>query len=48
MKTGHFEKLVASIKEVGEIKAGRKAPNRVYEIKPPVVLLLCQLMRVVS
>ena len=48
METGHFEKLVASIKEVGEIKAGRKAPSRMYEIEPPVELLLCQLMRVVS
>jgi putative transcriptional regulator len=35
MKKDHFEKLVASIKEAGEIKAGRKAPSRVYEIKPP-------------
>ena len=33
MKKKHFEKLVASIREAGEIKAGRKAPNRVYEIK---------------
>ncbi|MGB5159072.1 helix-turn-helix domain-containing protein [Desulfobacterium sp. N47] len=34
MKKDHFEKLVASIKEAGEIKAGRKSPSRVYEIKP--------------
>ncbi len=37
MKTEHFEKLVASIKEAGEIKAERKAPSRVYEIKPPEI-----------
>ena len=37
MKKDHFEKLVASIKEAGEIKAGRKAPSRVYEIKPPEI-----------
>jgi len=37
MKTEHFEKLVASIKEAGEIKAGRKAPSRVYEIIPPEI-----------
>jgi putative transcriptional regulator len=35
MKREHFEKLVASIKEAGEIKAGRKTPSRVYEINPP-------------
>jgi hypothetical protein len=32
MKKEHFEKLVASIKEAGEIKAGRREPSRVYEI----------------
>lgn len=35
MKTEQFEKLVASIKEAGEIKSGRKTAIRVYEIKPP-------------
>jgi len=37
MKKDHFEKLVASIREAGEIKAGRKAPSRTYEIKPPEI-----------
>jgi putative transcriptional regulator len=37
MRKDHFEKLVASIKEAGEIKAGRKAPSRMYEIKPPEI-----------
>jgi len=37
MKKDHFDKLLASIKEAGEIKAGRKAPSRVYEIKPPEI-----------
>jgi len=35
MKTEHFEKLTASIKEAGEIKSGKRKPSRVYEIKPP-------------
>ena len=37
MKKEEFGKLVASIKEAGEIKAGRKAPGRVFEIKPPEI-----------
>jgi putative transcriptional regulator len=37
MKKKHFEKLVASIKEAGEIKAGRKPPSRAYEIEPPEI-----------
>ena len=37
MKRKHFEKLVASIKEAGVIKAGRKEASRVYEIKPPEI-----------
>jgi len=37
MKKSHFEKLIASIKEAGEIKAGRKKPSRVYEIEPPEI-----------
>lgn len=37
MKNEHFRKLVASIKEAGEIKAGRKMPSRVYESKPPEI-----------
>ena len=37
MKKEHFEKLVASIKEAGEIKAGNRASSRMYEIKPPEI-----------
>ena len=37
MKKKHFEKLVASIKEAGEINAGRKNPSRIYEVKPPEI-----------
>jgi len=40
MKKEHFEKLVASIKEAGEIKAGRRTPSRVYEIKPPEIKMV--------
>jgi len=37
MKIEQFEKLVASVKEAGEIKAGRKAASRVYDINPPEI-----------
>ena len=37
MKKEEFEKLVASVKEAGEIKAGRKEPSRKFEIKPPEI-----------
>ena len=37
MKKEHFKKLVASIKEAGEIKAGHRTPSRVHEIKPPEI-----------
>ena len=35
MKKNDFEKLVVSIKEAGEIKAGRRTASHTYEIKPP-------------
>ena len=35
MKKAQFEKLIASIEEAGEIKAGIVKPNRVYEVTPP-------------
>lgn len=37
MKKQDFDKLAASIKEAGEIKAGRAKPSRLYEIKPPEI-----------
>ena len=40
MKEQHFSKLVASIKEAGEIKAGRKKPSRKYEITPPDIKMV--------
>ena len=40
MKHEHFEKLVASIKEAGEIRQGKKAPSRTYEIKPPEIKMV--------
>jgi len=40
MKSNEFEKLVASIKEAGEIKAGRKKPSRMYEIEPPRIKMV--------
>lgn len=40
MKKADFSKLVASIKEAGDIKAGLKRPSRVYEIKPPEIRMV--------
>jgi putative transcriptional regulator len=37
MKKDQFEKLVASIKEAGEIKAGISKASRVFDIKPPEI-----------
>ena len=46
MKEKHFEKLVASIKEAGDIKAGRKSPRRVFEIKPPEIKTVREKLKV--
>ncbi|MDJ0762887.1 MAG: NadS family protein [Myxococcota bacterium] len=35
MKNDDFDKLVASIKEARDIKAGLKKPSRIFEIEPP-------------
>jgi len=37
MREQEFTKLVASVKEAGEIRAGRKKASRVREIKPPEI-----------
>jgi putative transcriptional regulator len=37
MKKEYFNKLVTSIKEAGEIKAGSRKPIRMYEIKAPEI-----------
>ncbi len=46
MKEEHFSKLVASIKEAGEIKAGRKKPSRKYEVKPPDIKMVRENLQV--
>jgi len=46
MKEEHFSKLVASIKEAGEIKAGRKKPSRKYEIMPPDIKMVREKLQV--
>ena len=46
MKEEHFSKLVASIKEAGEIKAGRKRPSRKYEVKPPDIKMVREKLQV--
>ena len=40
MKDDQFEKLTASIKEAGQIKAGKKKASRVYEIRPPQIKMV--------
>jgi putative transcriptional regulator len=37
MKSEDFEKLVASVKEAGEIKKGGKAASRIFEVSPPEI-----------
>jgi putative transcriptional regulator len=46
MKKEHFDKLVASIKEAGEIKAGRKMPSRFFEIKSPDIKMVREKLNV--
>ncbi len=46
MKEEHFSKLVASIKEAGEIKAGRKKPSRKYEVRPPDIKMVREKLQV--
>ena len=45
MRKQEFDKLVASVKEAGEIKAGGKHPSRQYEIKPPEIRLVRDKLR---
>jgi len=40
MKEDTYAKLVASIKEAGEIKAGHRPPCRTYEIPPPQIRMV--------
>jgi len=35
-----FDNLVASIKEAGEIKGGKKKPSRLYEIDAPEIKMV--------
>lgn len=37
MKENDFNKLMASIKEAGQIKTGKVAPSRITEIQPPEI-----------
>lgn len=46
MKEEHFSKLVASIEEAGEIKAGRKKPSRKYEVRPPDIKMVREKLQV--
>ena len=40
MKEDTFARLVASIKEAGEIKAGHRLPSRTYDIHPPEIRMV--------
>ena len=40
MKEDTFAKLVTSIKEAGEIKAGHRPPSRTYDIQPPQIRMV--------
>jgi putative transcriptional regulator len=40
MKNETFAKLVESIREAGEIRAGHRAPSRMYEIPPPEIRMV--------
>lgn len=46
MKEDTFEKLVASIREAGEIKSGKRAPSRTNEVKPPDIRIVRQSLNV--
>jgi len=46
MKEEHFSKLVASIKEAGEIKTGQKKPSRKYEVTPPDIKMVREKLQV--
>lgn len=46
MKKDDFEKLVASIKEAGEIVAGRRRPTRFHEIEAPEIKTIRDKLRV--
>ncbi len=46
MKNEIFSKLMASIQEAGEIKAGHRKPSRIYEIDPLDIKLIREKLRV--
>ena len=37
MKDKDFSKLLASVKEAGQIKRGRKKPSRAFKVDPPSI-----------
>ena len=46
MKNEDFDMLVTSIKEAGEIKANRRNPSRVFEMKAPEIRNIRALLHV--
>ena len=40
MKNEDFDMLLSSIKEAGDIKTGKKKPNRVFEIEAPEIKMV--------
>jgi len=37
MKDKDFANLVASVREAGQVKAGRRKPSRVFDVNPPEI-----------
>ncbi len=46
MKNDDFNILVASIKEAGDIKAGRKKPSRAFEMDAPEIKMVRESLHV--
>ena len=46
MKKTDFVKLVESVQEAGDIRAGTKEPSRVYEIKPSEIRMVREKLHV--
>jgi len=40
MKNEDFDMLLSSIKEAGDIKKGKKKPNRIFEIDAPEIKMI--------
>ena len=46
MKDQDFKNLLTSVREAGEIKAGRRPPSRVYTVRPPDIKAIRKRLKV--